>query len=152
MLRSIFGVIAGVIVGGITVGIIEIPGILVHPLPPDFNPNDAAALRAHITSAPLLAMLFVAIAWFVGPLVGAWLAGIIARRAFLVHGMIVGLFFLAGDLMNILSFPHPAWLIAVGVVAPLVAGWLGANLARRTCGTKTAVRLPSDLRERNMAC
>jgi hypothetical protein len=152
MIRSILGIIAGIVVGGFVVGLIEIPGMLMHPLPPGTDMSNPAVLKEHLAKAPFVALLGVAIAWTIGPLVGSWLAATIARRAHFVHGLIVGLFFLAADVMNIVSFPHPRWLVAVGVLAPLISSWLGASLAARMASPKLSGPQPYDMRERNMAC
>jgi len=152
MWRSILAVLAGIFAGGFLVFLIEIPGMLMHPLPPGADMNDVEVLRSHLEKAPLGALVLVAIAWTLGPLVGSWLAATIAGRAFLGHGVIVGMFFLAADVLNIRSLPHPAWLNVVGVVAPILASWLGAFLAQRSAVRRPSGPQPSDLREKNMAC
>jgi hypothetical protein len=85
-------------------------------------------------------------------LAAALVAGLIARRALVVHGLIVGAIFVAFDLMNIFAFPHPTWLIAVGIVGPLVGSWLGALLALRTISNTPTGPQPYDMRQKNMAC
>jgi hypothetical protein len=129
MIRCVLGVTAGVLVGGIVVGLIEIPGYFIHPPPPGLNLNDPAALHAHFASAPFAALVGVAIAWTVGPLVGSFLAAYIARRAYFAHGLIVSCVFAAFDVINLCSFPHPIWLGVVGVLAPFAMSWLGSSLA-----------------------
>jgi len=79
IVRSVLGVVAGVVAGGIVAFLIEIPGMFLHPLPPGVEVADAAALKAHFARAPLAALIGVAIAWSVGPLVGSWVAALIAR-------------------------------------------------------------------------
>jgi hypothetical protein len=152
MLRSIFGIILGILVGGIVVGLIELPGYFIHPPPPGFDMSDPEAMKSHFAKAPLAALAGVGIAWTVGPFVAAWLAATIARRACLVHALIVGAFFLLMDVLNLLSFPHPAWLAAIGVVAPGLAAWLGGVLAQRMSSPRPPGPQPYDMREKNMAC
>jgi hypothetical protein len=151
MWRSVLAVLVGIIIGGMVVSLIEIPGLLMHPFPAGADTSDSEVLRSHVASAPLAALILVGIAWTAGPLVGSWLAASIARRAPLIHAVIVGMFFLAADIVNIRSLPHPAWLNVVGVLAPIVACWLGAWLAERT-GSRRAPPTLSDMREKNMAC
>ena len=152
MWRSILGIIAGCLVGGIVAFLIEIPGIFIHPLPPGTNLSDPEALKSHMANAPLAALLGVAIAWMLAPFAAALVAGLIARRNFLVHAMVVGVFFLAMDMLNVVSFPHPNWLIVVGVVAPVVASLFGGSLAAQIIRHKSVSPRPYDMRERNMAC
>jgi uncharacterized protein YacL len=152
MWRSILGIIAGIVVGGITVGLIEIPGYFIHPPPPGLDMRDTGAMKSHFAKAPLPALLGVGIAWTIGPLVGAWLTALIAGRAFLLHGLIIGVVFSLLDLMNIVSFPHPIWLAIVGVVAPLLSSYVGASLAARRTRQQPRGAQPYDMREKNMAC
>jgi hypothetical protein len=152
MIRSLLAVIAGVIVGGIVVGLLETPGMFLHPLPPGMNLQDPEQIKAHFAAAPVSAQICVAIAWTVGPLVGSYLAARIARRAYLAHGVIVGLVFLAADVYNLRSFPHPTWLAVVGIASPLAMSWLGSALAAWTTPRPPTGPQPQDMRQKNMAC
>src|SRR5262245_29908719 len=152
MWRSILAIIAGIIVGGFVAFLIEIPGMLMHRLPPGTDLNDVEAIKRHMANAPTAALAGIAIAWIAAPLAGPWIAGLIARRAFFVHGVIIGGFFLAADVLNIRAFPHPGWLSIVGIVAPLLAAGLGASLAARMVGGKSSTPQSYDMREKNMAC
>ena len=149
MWRCLFAVIAGFVVGVIVVILVQIPGYFIHPPPANFNVSDAAAIKAHMAKAPLPAMLPVAFAWFAGPLVGSWLAAIIARRPF--PALIIAVMFLGADTWNLASFPHPLWLVMVGLLAPLVATWLGVSLATRMINPPAGPQ-PYDMRKKNMAC
>jgi hypothetical protein len=152
MWRSILAIVVGILVGGLVVGLLELPGYFIHPLPPGFDMANAEALKGHFAKAPLAALVGVAVAWSIGPFVGAFLAAFIAQRAFLAHGLLIGVFFMAMDLINIFSFPHPTWLLLVGVIAPLVSGYLGASLAARFTRPPPTSPQPYDMREKNMAC
>jgi hypothetical protein len=148
MLRSILGIVAGFVVGAVVVGLIEAAGLLFHPLPPGIDLSDNKALREHLAKAPPIAMVPVGIAWFVGPLVGSWLAAIIAGRG--GPALAIGVLFLAADITNLISFPHPLWLVIVGFLAPLAAAWMGASCATPTA--RATRPLPYDMRKKNMAC
>jgi hypothetical protein len=152
MIRSVLAVMAGILVGGIVVGLLETPGMFLHPPPPGLNLQDPAQIKAHFAAAPLAAQICVAIAWTFGPLVGSFVAARIARRGFLAHGIIVGLVFLAADVFNLRSFPHPAWLAFVGVVSPLAMSWLGSALAAWTATRPPTGPQSQDMRQKNMAC
>ena len=152
MWRSILAIFLGILAGGLTVGLIESTGLLLHPLPPGTKLSDADALKEHAAKAPPAAMIPVGIAWFFGPLVGSWLAGVIARPAVLAHALVIGIVFFSADVYNLLSFPHPLWLVIVGLIAPFAAAWLGATLAARILGPRPSGPQPYDMRQKNMAC
>lgn len=152
MIRSILGVIAGIFCGGLAVFLLELPGMFLYPLPPGFDWQDQEALKAHFVNAPTALKAVVLFAWAVGPLVGAFLACWIARRAFLLHGMIVGVVFVLLDLMNLVGFPHPVSMWIGGLLAPLVTSWLGAHLAQRFVEPRGSGPRPYDMRDKNMAC
>jgi hypothetical protein len=152
MIRTIFALFAGIFVGGCVATAIEVPSMMLHPLPAKTEASDLAAFRAHVASAPLAALLFVAAAWCAAPLAAAFVAGAIARRHFLFLGLAVAAVFFAMDMMNITAFPHPGWLIALGIVAPVIFGILGAHLASRLFGPSTSGPQPYDMRQKNMAC
>jgi len=153
MWRSILAIVAGVVVGGITVGIIELPGSLMYP-PPAIKDAaiSEATMKQYLESLPLLPKLAVGIAWIAGPFIGAWTAARIARRAPVAHGLIIGAVFLLMDIAMIATLPHPFWLAAIGIVAPLIAGYLGASVAGKMMDQKNAGPQPYDMREKNMAC
>jgi hypothetical protein len=152
MLRSILAIILGFLAGSFTVYLIELPGMIIYSPPPGTDMSDSEAMKKHLASLPTVALAGVALAWTMGPLVGAWLAALIARRAFLAHGLVVGAIFLVMDLIMLSMIPHPIWLAAVGVVAPLLSAWLGATLAARMSGPRPSGPQPYDMREKNMAC
>lgn len=152
MVRSILAILVGTLAGGMTVGLIEVPGMLLHPVPPNIDLSDTEALKARAARAPFAALLGVGIAWTVGPLVGSFIAAAIARWAWFAHGMIIAAIFVALDVMNIRAFPHPTWLVLVGVIGPLASGWFGSALAERTFSPKPTGREPYDMRQKNMAC
>jgi hypothetical protein len=152
ILRSVLGVLAGIVAGGIVVVLIEIPGMLLHPLPPEVALSDTEALKAHAANAPFAALLGVGIAWTVGPLVGSFIAAAIARWAWFGHGMIVAGVFAALDVMNLRMFPHPTWLVLIGVFAPWASAWIGSALAQWLFTPQSPDPKPYDMRQKNMAC
>lgn len=150
ILWSILALFLGVLAGGIVVGIAEIPGYYIHP-PPGFDMNDMEAVKAHAASAPLLAHLGLALAWGLGPLAGALVACLIARRSYWVHGTIIGAIFILADVSNY-WIPTPLWLMVAGVLLPPITATLGAALAQRLFPPKTGGPQRYDMREKNMAC
>jgi hypothetical protein len=152
ILWSILAIFVAIIVGGVVVFLVELPAMLVHPWPQGLDMNDKAALTAHMAKAPPLAMAIVALAWALGPLAASFVAGLIVRRQYLVHGLIIGLIFAVLDASNFGLFPHPLWLMIAGIVFPLVTASAGAALARWTFPPSATGLQPYDMRKKNMAC
>lgn len=152
MWRSVIGIIAGFFAGAFVVFLIELPGMIAYPPPPGVDMKDQEAMRAHLAKLPFAAIAGVGLAWTVGPFVGAWLAALTARRAFLAHALVIGVVFLAMDVWMLLIIPHPLWLTIVGVVGPLVSSCLGGLLAARMVRPPAGGPRPYDMRDKNMAC
>jgi hypothetical protein len=156
LVRSVLGILAGIVAGVVVVLLIEIPAWILHPVPPEIDLSDAEALKAHATNAPFAAQLCVAIAWVAGPLIGSFVAAAIARWASFGHGMTITAVFLAFVVMSVRTFPHPGWMVLVGVIGPLAAGWIGSSLAERLFALRPANPRPDprphDMRKKNMAC
>jgi hypothetical protein len=131
MLRSIFAVVLGVIVGGITVGIVEIIGHTLYPPPPDLDASNPEALKAYIATAPMAVLLFVLLAWVVGAFTGGFVAAWIGRRAPAVHALMIGGFILLAGMATMLVYPHPVWFWIAGIVGVPPSAYLASLLVGR---------------------
>lgn len=137
--RGILAVLGGGLVCGIIVFAIEAVSSRVYPLPPWIDLTDPDAIRAAVAQLPVGAYVFVLLAWFLGPLAGAWVAARLAPGSPVVHGMIVAGLVLASAVVNMVALPHPAWMWIAAPAAILVGGWLGARLARPASPMPAAV-------------
>ena len=130
LVRYFLGLLAGAILGIVTVGLVEGAGHLIFPPPPGLDIRDPEALAALMEQVPLAAKLAVVLAWFLGALVGGWVAGRVAREpraAWIIAGI-----FIVMTAITIASIPHPMWMVVAGLVAPLLAAWIASRmLARR---------------------
>ncbi len=124
--RKIGGVVVGLLVAFIVVLLIEAFGHSAFPPGPGFDPA-----APDLELVPLNALLAVATAWLVGPLVGGFMSTRVAKSSGPVPALVVGLFFLVADVANLIMIPSPTWLWVVGLVAPLPSAWIGFALARR---------------------
>ena len=128
--RVIAGVIAGLGVAMAAIWCIEMVNHLIHPVPADVRMSDPARLERFVLGLPIGAQLFVAGGWFVGALIGGWVAGAISRRGWAVW-LIAILVAIAG-IANLLYVAHPLLLQIAAIVAPLLGGLAAAALLRRT--------------------
>lgn len=121
-IKRIGGTLAGILLAGLVVAVLESLGHMVFPPPPGLdlaNPADQARLMEVI---PLGAKLAVVLAWFIGALAGAWVAVRISGWG--PAAWSVGLVMVALSVATTQMFPHPLWMIAAAVVLPLLAAWL----------------------------
>lgn len=128
MLKRIAGMAAGLVAAVATILLVQLLGHTVYPTA-EIDLRDHDAVAAMIAAMPLGAMLFVVFAWFAGALAGgavaAWISG--RRWTAWAVGAIVALM----GIVNILTYPHPAWMQIAAVVAPALGGVVAGHLSRR---------------------
>lgn len=130
LLRNIFALCAGVIVGAmLNMALISISPVLVPPPEGvDLNNAESLSLGIHLFEPKHFIMPFLAHA--VGTLVGALVAYRIAasHQQSMAYG--VGVFFLCGGIAASYMIPAPLWFISLDLlVAYLPMAWLGSRCA-----------------------
>lgn len=127
MTRKIVGAVIGIVLAILVVAIIQMVGHSLFPEPEiPANPSPEQ-LREAIESASMGSKLTVVMSWFIGALVGVWAALRIsngARRS----ALIVAACMLALTTMVLLSATHPAWMVALGLLVPVVATFLATRI------------------------
>lgn len=127
-MRIVAGIVVGAVIAVLCVAGIEMVGHLAFPPPPGTDLTDPAQVARIMENVPWAALAFVAAAWFIGALAGSWVANLIAKRA--LAGWIVVALVLAAGIYTMTTIPHPAWMWAMGIALPLIAGWLAQRLAK----------------------
>jgi hypothetical protein len=125
--RSVLAVLAGVVVAGVLIVAVEFANSLVF-WPAGADPNDPEKLKEVVAGLPLTAFLVVLLGYCVGTFVGGGLAAFLAGRARLLHGVVVGVVFLAVSISNLRSIPHPLWFAVANLALVLPAAYGGARL------------------------
>ena len=132
MLRTLFAVVSGVFAMMIVITFVELANAkFFFPPPAGIDWNDAAAVAAFAASLPTAAMAMVLSGWLLGAFVGAAVAALIATQHRLACALVVGGLVVAGTIQSALSFAHPTWMTAAGVLLPLPLAYLAARLADR---------------------
>lgn len=129
--RNIGAGIAGIVIAGLLVWVVEMIGHTAHPMPEGLDYNDAEAMAAYIATLPVSALLSVVAAWFVGTLGGTFVGVRIGTAPPYIFAILVGGFVLLGITLNLVAIPHPTWMIVTGVVGTIVAAWLGMQLGQK---------------------
>lgn len=133
-LRYTAAAIAGVACAALIMLGVESIGHAIYPVPPGFNADDPAQVRAYVQSLPSVALLFPLLGWLVATLFGGWLAAVIARRHQRLFAGIVGVVALLGAAANFAMIPHPAWVMVAAAIGIPTAAWLAGRLAARVAG------------------
>lgn len=128
-LRNILAIVAGAVVGSaVNMGIIMVSGSIIPP-PEGVDNTTVEGLKAGIHMFQPKHFLFPFLAHALGTFIGALLAALIASTRKMLFAMIIGVFFLAGGIANILMLPSPLWFTLVDLLAAylpmaFLAGWL----------------------------
>ena len=120
MLRTVLGIVAGVMLAFAALIGLEMAGHAAMPPPAGLGPSNPEDLKQMVAAAPLAAKAWVVFGWFVAPLAGGWLARRLSGKGW--AGWIIAGLILLGGIANILMIPHPLWMQIAAVAAPLVAG------------------------------
>lgn len=129
VLRNILAVITGLVIGSIVNMLLIMLSGSVIPPPQGADVTTMAGLKASMHLFEPKHFIFPFLAHAMGSLSGAWIAAKIVRVNPLRPALVVGLFFLAGGITNILLLPSPLWFSLLdGIGAYLPMAWLGAVL------------------------
>lgn len=126
MLRTILGIVAGVVVAFVVLMGLEMAGHAAMPPPAGLDPADPEDLKQMVASASTAAKAWVVFAWFAAAVAGGWLARRLSRASW--AGWVIAGLIVVGGIANIMMIPHPLWMQIAAVVAPLLGGWLVTRL------------------------
>jgi hypothetical protein len=126
MLRRVLAAIAGLIVGGLVIMLVETAGHRVYPSPPGLDPNNMEALRAAAAAAPAGAKAAVVVAWALGSFAGGLIAARIGKH--LIPALAVGAILMIGGIFNLVMIPSPIWMWIAGLLVFLPASFAGGKL------------------------
>ncbi len=128
LLRNILAIVAGVLLGGVAIMVVQMIGHQVYPVSAELDVNDKAAMRAFVAGLPVGALLFVIVAYAIGSFVAGALAAYIGHGARTRHALVAGAVLMLAGIMNLVAIPHPVWFSVLTVVVFLPLAWLGARL------------------------
>jgi hypothetical protein len=121
--RNIVGGVIGIIVLVLIVAAVD---FIEFPLPPGTELTDSVVMKAETAHLPSGGKVLMLVGWFLGPLLGSFLATKISRSATL--GVSVGTLLLTFAVLDLLrSFPHAAWMWTGEIVSYIAATWFGVQ-------------------------
>lgn len=132
IVRNILAVISGLVVGStVNMGIIMISGSIIPP-PEGVDNTTVEGLKAGMHLFQPKHFLFPFLAHAIGTFAGALLAAIISANRKMLLALVVGAFFLAGGIANILMLPSPTWFTIVDLAgAYFPMAFLGGKMVVR---------------------
>lgn len=127
MLKNILAIVAGIIVGGTAVALLEMwIGPLIFEYPESMIPDDPQSLATYLEEIPTGAKVIVVLAQFVGAWAASEVAGRISggiRKTALLTGGIMVFF----TIMNLFTIPHPAWMTVSMPLMAVIGVYFGAK-------------------------
>lgn len=116
IIKNILAVLAGAIAGSaVNMGIIMISSSIIPP-PEGVDNTTMEGLKAGIHLFQPKHFVFPFLAHALGTFAGALLAAIIAASRKMLFALVIGGFFLAGGIANILMLPSPIWFTVLDLV------------------------------------
>jgi len=130
-MKSLIAVVAGVIVGGVVVFLVQDLGSFALSAMTGIEPITAQGAAALATVRPTEALLVVVVAYLLGPMSGGYIAARLAPTKRYYHAIAVGAIQLIFGVITLALFPHPEWFWVATLVIFIPAALAGAGLARR---------------------
>jgi len=132
IIKNILAVIVGGVVGSaVNMGIIMISSSII-PLPEGVDNTTMEGLKAGMHLFQPQHFLFPLLAHTLGTFVGALIAAIIAANRKMLFALVIGGFFLAGGITNIMMLPSPIWFTALDLAGAYIPmGYLAGKLVIR---------------------
>ena len=127
--RAAWAILAGVLVAGLTVAIVESAGHAMFPPPAGLDPSKPDDLARLYDVLEPGAMAMVVVAWFLGSFAGGCTAIALSKRA--LPAWIVGGVIAALALWTSQIFPHPAWMVGSALVLPFLAALIATKVMAR---------------------
>lgn len=126
MLKTVPGIVAGVVTALVVMTALQMAGHAAMPPPAGLDPSDPEDLKQMVASASMAAKAWVVFAWFAAAVAGGWVARRISRTGW--AGWVIAGLIVVGGIANIMMIPHPLWMQIAAVAAPLLGGWVVTRL------------------------
>jgi hypothetical protein len=130
MLRSVLGVIIGIISGFVVIYAVEHVGQLIWPVATELDLKDKAAAAAFLAAMPIGGLVTVVVAWILGAYTGSMVALLMSDRR-RIAGIIPAALIFAATVLVLFMLPHPLWMAVTGLGGIIGAGWLADRLFAR---------------------
>lgn len=131
MVKKILAVVAGVLLGGLVIFLMERVGHSINPPPEWLDPAKPETIARYVSEAPITVLLFVLLSWAVGSLAAGITATLVCNDGKSVYALTTGALLLFMGIANLMMIPHPLWFMAVTAFVFIPPAWLGYRLVRK---------------------
>jgi len=121
IVRNFVAVVIGAVATGLVVMGVQMIGHQIFPAPVAMDPSNPEAMRSFVQSLSFGALASVVLAWTLGAFVGSVTAIKVAKSHHALVAWFVAGLTLAMIGVTVWQIPHPAWMVAAGILSPLVA-------------------------------
>ena len=129
MFRIVLGIIVGVIAASLVFFGFQMLNAAIFPMPKGIDLSNPEGMKKFIAELPAAGFILVLAGYAAGMLAGGFIARKISRHANVGAPIVIGGLFSVGWIMNVLSIPHPVWVVVAGIFIFLPFTYLGHRLA-----------------------
>lgn len=129
-IRSIFAVVAGILVGAVVIFLIQLFSPYQPPTELDFD--DKTKVADWIKKLPTSAFAIALLAYFLGSVAGGWITNLVAGPTRFRPALVTGFGLFIMGVMNLIALPHPVWFAMVSSLLYFAGAWIGGRLAARS--------------------
>ena len=131
ILRNIFAVVTGLIVGSIVnMGLVMISGSVIPP-PAGADTSTMEGLKEGMHLFEAKHFIFPFLAHACGTFVGAFVAYLLSGSHKIKFALSIGCLFLLGGLTNVIMLPTPLWYAFVDILGAYIPmAWFASQLAK----------------------
>ncbi len=129
MLKNIVGVVAGWIAAWILFTGIQLINYMIVPKPEGFDWADPGSIKQMIDTMPFYAWVILILGYVIGSFAAGFVIGKIAESKTMILPVIAALLFMLGWLGNIMTVPHPIWVVILVFLVYIPSTLAGHRLA-----------------------
>ena len=132
MVRQLFALLLALVVGAVSISLLENAAHLLYPPPADFDFRDLGQLEELLKNLPFTAYILLILAHAIGSFLASWTAYKISRTDKMHHALLLGVMFTLGGISNLFALPyHPIWFAVLDSLVYLPLAYLGFRFSQR---------------------
>jgi hypothetical protein len=137
MLRNLLSVLASFLTGWVFFTFIQLFSYILSPKPVGMDFDDSTMVKEFMAGMPMYSWALVIVGYVLGSLAAGFVIGKFAESPTRLFPFITATVFTVGWLVNIMTFPHPLWIVITVFPIYFIFVFLGHSL-----GSKSRVGKP----------